>query len=397
MRIVVTLLSAAALAGAAPVFESQLIFPLEHWHNHSSSIVELANGDLFVCWYHGSGERTADDVKVEAARRKYGTRQWQPRYTLADTPNFPDTNPILFVDRQARLWLMWPVIIANRWETALLQYRIAGRGGQTDPPRWEVSESLLFIPPNFAARVRAWVEPMRTDPALPAQVRQWASRVWEKAADKYFSRMGWMPRAHPLELPSGRILTPLYSDGYDFSLIAITDDGGRTWTASEPLLSYGGVQPSLVRKRNGEIVAYLRDNGPPPKRVIMAVSKDEGVTWTPGVDTDIPNSGTSVEVIALRDGQWLMVNNDTEQGRHALSAWLSDDEGATWKWKRRIEWDRREKGAGSFHYPSVIQGRDGMIHLTYSYFLNHLPKDAPRKSIKYARFNAEWVRAGDGP
>jgi hypothetical protein len=30
----------------------------------------------------------------------------------------------------------------------------------------------------------------------------------DHAADKYFSRMGWMTRVHPLELPSGRILVP---------------------------------------------------------------------------------------------------------------------------------------------------------------------------------------------
>jgi predicted neuraminidase len=100
-------------------------------------------------------------------------------------------------------------------------------------------------------------------------------------------------------------------------------------------------------------------------------------------------------VIALKDGSWLMVYNDTERGRHSLAAALSDDEGATWKWKRHLELDQREKGAGAFHYPSLIQTRDGALHLTYSYFLNHLPEGAPRKSIKHARFNTAWVKQGD--
>jgi len=47
-----------------PVLESELIFPLERWHNHASCIVETPNGDLLVCWFHGSGERTADDEPV---------------------------------------------------------------------------------------------------------------------------------------------------------------------------------------------------------------------------------------------------------------------------------------------------------------------------------------------
>jgi len=49
----------------------------------------------------------------------------------------------------------------------------------------------------------------------------------------------------------------------------------------------------------------------------------------------------------------------------------------------------------SSNYPSLIQGRDGSIHVTYSYFLEHVPSDAPRKSIKHAKFNVEWVVAGD--
>ena len=40
----------------------------------------------------------------------------------------------------------------------------------------------------------------------------------------------------------------------------------------------------------------------------------------------------------------------------------------------------------------MIEARDGSIHVTYSYFLNHLPDGAPRKAIKHARFNLQWVR-----
>ena len=67
---VVVCLIASAVMGPAnePQYSSELIFPLESWHNHSSSIVETPNGDLLVCWFHGSGERTADDVLIRAAR-----------------------------------------------------------------------------------------------------------------------------------------------------------------------------------------------------------------------------------------------------------------------------------------------------------------------------------------
>ncbi len=384
----------AGLSAQEPIYEEEFIFPLDRLHNHSSSIVELPDGELLVCWYRGSGERTADDVQVMAARRPPGSKSWSEPFTLADTPNFPDCNPILFVDSRSRLWLFWPVIVANQWHTALLKYRISSDYRRPGPPQWQTNETLLVIPRNFEAKVRRTVEPMlAAETQGPAA--QYLKKLLENAADKYFTRMGWMPRNHPLELPGGRILVPLYSDGFSFSLIAITDDGGATWSTSEPLVGAGAVQPTLVRRRDGTLVAYMRDNGPPPKRVMISTSKDDGVTWSPVQDTDLPNPGSSLEVIALRDGAWVMVANDTERGRHSLVVALSDDEGATWKWRRHLELDRREQGAGSFHYPSIIQARDGTLHVTYSYFLNHLPAGEPRKTIKHVRFNAAWIKRGD--
>ena len=65
MRYLAILLAAAACAHAAtPEYSGELIFAPEKWHNHSSSVVELPNGDLLVVWFHGSGERTADDVLI---------------------------------------------------------------------------------------------------------------------------------------------------------------------------------------------------------------------------------------------------------------------------------------------------------------------------------------------
>ncbi|MBN2593373.1 MAG: hypothetical protein JXA81_07695, partial [Sedimentisphaerales bacterium] len=49
------------------------IFPLQQKHVHSSSIVECPNGDFLTCWFHGSGERKADDVVIQGARLQKGS------------------------------------------------------------------------------------------------------------------------------------------------------------------------------------------------------------------------------------------------------------------------------------------------------------------------------------
>jgi predicted neuraminidase len=387
-RRVVLLLLAAVSMRAAGEISGELIFPLEKWHNHSSSVVELPNGDLLAVWFHGSGERTADDVLIRGARWNHGTKKWTEPFVMADTPGFPETNPVLFLDSKQRLFFFWPLIVAHRWETALMKYRISTDYQQASgPPRWEFQDNIVLIPKNIASKTRQWLSQVTEGLGPLAEV--YAKTQTGKAEDEYFSRMGWFTRTHPLELPSGRILVPMYSDGYSYGIMAISDDRGRTWTASEPIVGAGCIQPSVVRKKDGSLVAYLRDNGPPPKRAHISYSKDDGVSWTLAKDTEIPNPGTSLEVVRLRSGDWIAVYNDLERGRHSLVAALSDDEGATWKWKRHLEGRPANASGNQYHYPSVIEARDGWIHVTYSYFV---PEG---KSIKHARLNEDWVKAGD--
>jgi predicted neuraminidase len=212
------------------------------------------------------------------------------------------------------------------------------------------------------------------------------------AGDKLSARMGWFTRTHPIELPSGRMLLPLYSDGFSFGLVAISDDGGMNWQASEPIVGYGNIQPSIVRRQDGSLVAFMRDNGPAPKRIHQSISKDDGLTWTPAEDTAFPNPGSSVEAITLRNGNWLLIRNDLEAGRNSLAISLSEDEGRSWPWTRHLE--SKTDPRYRFHYPSLIQAQDDSLHATYSYFAPVGPNGTEVKSIKHAHFNTAWIKAG---
>ena len=392
-----------------PFLETELIFPPETWHNHASCIVETPRGELLVCWFHGSGERTADDVKIEGARKRKGDRTWSSRFTMADTPGFPDTNCAMFIDPQGRLWLLWPTILANRWESALMKYRISSDYQGKGAPKWQVSEILHVKPgPEFetaVSRVLPGMEAELRQQDLPERYRQdveeFLQAMHQHATNKLYRRLGWMTRAHPFILDGQRLMVPLYHDGFSFSLMAITDDWGQSWRVSAPLVGGGNIQPSIVRRRDGSLHTFMRDNGPPPKRLHQSDSWDRGETWSPVTDSALPNPGSGAEVIGLRNGHWLLVSNDTERGRHSLAVQISDDEGKTWKWKRHLESEPAGPEAGSYSYPSAIQSRDGTLHITYSFHLNKraLPKDVDgdpaSKSIKHAHFNEAWVMQGD--
>lgn len=383
-------------AHAAPFLDRTPIFEPEGWHNHGSCLVETPKGDLLACWFHGSGERKADDVIIEGARLRKGTRTWGPRFLLSDTPGYSDGNPCLFVDPHQRLWLIHTTILAHTWESALLKSFVSRDYDARDgAPRWESSNVIHVSPgPEFESTVQATLPRMeaivnRLDPAARARAHadDYLVAMRQHVTNELYRRLGWMTRAHPVVLDGKRLILPLYHDGFSFSLMAISDDWGGTWHTSTPLIGGGNIQPSVAVRKDGSLYTLMRDNGPPPGRLMQADSRDRGESWGPVTDSELPNPGAGSEVITLRNGDWMVIGNDTEQGRHSLVVWLSTDEGRSWKWKRAIE--RRGEGEGSFHYPSLIEAADGTFHASYSQFLPSAGRET--KTIVHAHFNREWV------
>ena len=370
-----------------PDFTSELVFPLNAKHNHAPGIVECPNGDLFVSWYRGAGERQADDVAVYAAWKKRGTTEWTEPFVLADTPGFPDCNTALFMDRDQQLWLFYPTILANSWESCLTNFKVAKQFAAPESPRWYREAMILLKPDDFAdeARKRLDVELEPYQDKLPPRTVENIRALRERLGEKLYQRLGWQPRCKPTQLPSGRILLPLYTDTFSISIMAITDDNGATWHASQPLYGFGNIQPTVLRRNDGTLVAYMRENGVRGK-VRVSESSDQGETWGPVGVCDLPNPGAGVDGIRLASGKWLLVYNDTTKGRNRLAVSLSSDEGRTWPVTRYLE----DQPSGSYHYPAVTQGSNGTIHAIYSYFVEG------GKSMKHAAFGEGWISVADG-
>jgi predicted neuraminidase len=409
------------------------VFPPVQDHVHGSTIVELPNGDLLAAWFQGSGERWADDVTIMGSRLKAGESRWSKPFLMADTPGFPDINPILFMDSQNRLWLMWYTVIANQWETSLLNYRISeDYAGQAGAPKWTWQEVLHVKPGDsaergiqpgdrfvksverqideYAAYLREGIYASHPAQGLIAvgMWKAWGAKMLANARGEdmirkgqlrgpagesketnlgypYFQRMGWQTKNKAVMVDGKRLIVPLYSDGFSFSLMAITEDGGQSWRFSEPLVAAGNIQPSIAQQADGTLVAYMRDNGPAPKRLHISTSKDKGLTWSLVKDSDLPNPGSGADIVTLRNGHWVLAYNDTEKGRESLAVSLSTDEGKTWPYTQHLENGSPDKSSPSGAYPSIIQAADDSLHVVYSFH-------GPRKTIKHARFTESWLK-----
>lgn len=360
---------------------SELIFPVQPEHTHGSSMVELPNGDFLAVWFQGSGERTANDVRLMGARLKKGAQNWTEPFAMADTPGIPDCNPVLFLNGQKKLFLVWIAVLSDRWEESILRVRTSVDYGGDGAPIWNWQDNIFFKLTDEFAEDTAAKFPFvtRPDGISDAEFDAEVQRVLAMSRDMRERSIGWMTRIKPTILSSGRILLPLYSDGFNFSLVAISDDDGASWRPSRPIVGLGA-QPALAERSDGTIVAFMRNASGEPERLWTSRSTDGGQTWELAERTD-KKAVASVELLRLADGRWIYVANDVDDGRWRLSLYVSNDEGESWTKGEIIERDPNEMNR--YAYPCVIQAADGMIHISYSYSLEKEHKEA----IKHATFD----------
>jgi hypothetical protein len=299
------------------------------------------------------------------------------------------------IDRRGRLWLFWPTVIGGSFESCLMNFKVASEFTAPGPPRWEREGLILLKPENFQEEALRLLGDGQLRPPRGARGGPEAQKA--KLGDPLYQRLGWASRCKPTVLPSGRILLPLYSDTFAISIMAVSDDEGETWYASKPLIGFGNIQPTVLRREDGALVAFMRESGP-RRRIRYAESRDDGLTWGPVGETALPNPGSSIDGVRLANGHWVLVYNDSTTDRARLAVTLSEDEGRTWKWSRHLE----RHAAGRYHYPAVIQARDGLIHVVYSRFIAPEAGAAPAqafvaKGIQHAAFNEAWLRAGAAP
>ena len=173
----------------------------------------------------------------------------------------------------------------------------------------------------------------------------------------------------PIALSSGEWLFPIavwdegikaidYDEDQERGAFAYrTIDNGKTFEkiggVGMPYRSFD--EHMLLERENGSIRMYVRTN----YGIGIADSYDGGKTWTNGINSGVRGPDSRFHIRRLKSGRVLLVNHDDTRLRENLTAYLSEDDGVTWKYKLMLD-SRRWVS-----YPDAIEDENGYIYIVY--------------------------------
>ena len=337
---------------------------------HASTIVELQNGDLLAAWFGGQYEGSPD-VCIWTSRKYYGASRWTTPAKAADgvfdlgteqarlagvdsafmqsewckdgQPRKACYNPVLFQMPDGEVLLFFKIgAYVQDWTGWLVRSTDNGVS-------WSAREPL---PEGFLGPIKNKPEIVGKKLLCPSSTEKDDWKIHFEAFE--LDANGHFPKAGDLAKRATKI-GPIEAEQAEK-------------TFEQGMLSpIGCIQPSILRLKDGRLQVLCRtQNG----RLATSYSSDEGKTWSPVTLTSLPNNNSGTDAVTLRDGRQVLVSNPVatppgENGgkRSPLTVSVSSDDGQTWQQWATLEDDNE----GEYSYPAVIQGRDGTVHVTYTW------------------------------
>lgn len=309
------LVSAAVAAEPRLIVRSEFIYETAPFPSCHASTIAETRGGLAAAWFGGTAEKNPD-VGIWFSTSTGG--HWSTPVEVANGiqekgRRQPCWNPVLFQPKEGPLLLFYKVGPSpSRWWGMLIT---SGDGGKT------------------------WSKPRRLPDGILGPIKN-----------------------KPIQLADGALLCPSSTEDKGWRIhVERTPDLGKTWTKTDPLnrsKDFDAIQPTiLVHSKNRFQLLCRSKQG----RITECWSEDGGNTWGAMKATELPNPSAGVDAVTLRDGRHLLVYNPTTRGRTPLSVATSKD-GQKWSAPFALE-----DVPGEFSYPAVIQTRDEMVHITYTW------------------------------
>lgn len=301
---------------------------------HASTIVELRNGDLLAAWFGGTWEGNPD-VAIWCSRRS--ADRWSAPTVLARESRAPTWNPVLFHTKDGRLWLYYKFGVGP-------QYWKAAR-------KWSDDEGKSWSPPEGLPE--GIYGPIRAKPL----VLEDGTIVSGGSTEDSFSWNVWIERSSD-NGKTWKKLGPI-------SLLQHSYRSGRS--LSTPEEPHGIIQPSIVSLGGKHLRLYARSSSD-IGTICVADSLDSGDTWSQARSIHLPNPNSAVDAVSLPNSEIVLIFNNSSTQRTPLSLAVSKD-GEHFQIVATLE-----DTAGEYSYPAIILGKEGVLHITYTW---------NRKRIRY--------------
>ncbi len=152
----------------------------------------------------------------------------------------------------------------------------------------------------------------------------------------------------------------------------VTNDICRSWAKSENVEdpdNVNAIQPCILDHGDGILQSLARSL---KGEIVTSWSCDNGRNWGTFAPLGLPNPNSGIDAVTLKNGLHVLVYNNAEKpagkwsgNRNPMNLAVSVD---GTKWYDVVELDRLDKDDKSeLSYPAVVQGDDGLIHITYTY------------------------------
>eukprot|EP00899_Mesostigma_viride_P000791 jgi/Mesvir1/10712/Mv13796-RA.1 len=345
------------------VVSADFVFEYKNYKQcHAGTIVEAGDGAVVAAWYGGTAEEDPDTVIYSS---RYTRGRWNKPIVIADGMVLSDVDgvherhavwhPVLFRVPNGPIMLFYKVGPSTRLWTGM--FKMSYDHGKS----WSPAQKL---PRNI-------VGPSKNKPVLMKQGTLLVSPSSDEKDDLHMKvHVEYTARTDTRWYRSA----PLGSTGR--SIAGVKNPGHVV--ASQPTLLVTGPTHLLLlaRTRNGKIYS--------------AHSRTSGHTWSPLTPTQLPNPDSAIDAVTLANGKHLLVYNHAttrDKGLTPLNVAVSND-GVKWFAALVLE-----DGPGDFSYPAVIQTKDGLVHILYSWHkqrMRHVVINPSRLLVKAFGPGGEW-------
>ena len=326
------------------------------------SITASPKGRLWVAWHTGDTTE-GDENGMVVVSSGDGGDTWTPPLFAIDPPGpLRILDPGLWTDPDGKVWLFYAQLYgmwdgrAGVWAMHPLDPEDANTGWT---PARRLCHGFMKNKP-IVTRDGTWLLPSEFMNGKP-----WGGRLGAAKS---------IPKEFAFEMPE-----------YQAANVFASKDKGQT-------VSFWGraqIQPKdrdctenmVIERRDGTLWMLVRVK----YGIAETVSSNGGKTWSELRPSAILNPNSRFFIGRLKSGAMLLVKNGpvgTKTGRSHITAFVSDDEGATWL--GGLVLDERN----NVSYPDAVEGADGFIHVV------HDRERTKAREILHHRFTEADVRAG---